>query len=305
MRPLDIKYSNLPLGVSLTLAEIILLLVIAGLVKLTASQISIMTALAARYLFCLPLLLMVGFQLHGMATLRPSRPRPLAIRVLVGLLGLGFYFAALDHIALAKVTAIGQTSTLFVTLLATFLLAERIRWRRWTACMIGFAGTVILIEPGTSDWNPLGVAYAVLATIFGSLVLIMLRLIGQHESPVTSAIWYNGVGAVIFVSYQLMFNLPLPQASGDMLILVGLGVVASLQQIALAASHRFAPASTLAPLRYLSIPLGMGAGVMFFEELITTQFLGGSAIVIAASIFIVYRERVVGSRGAANTLSGK
>ena len=171
--------------------------------------------------------------------------------------------------------------------------------------MIGFAGTVILIEPGTSDWNPLGVAYAVLATIFGSLVLIMLRRIGQHESPVTSAIWYNGVGAVIFVSYQLMFNLPLPQASGDVLILVGLGVVASLQQIALAASHRFAPASTLAPLRYLSIPLSMGAGVMFFEELITTQFLGGSAIVIAASIFIVYRERVVGSRGAATTLSGK
>ena len=91
MRPQDIKYSNLPLGVSLTLAEIILLLVIAGLVKLTASQISIMTALAARYLFCLPLLLIVGFQLDGMATLRPSRPRPLAIRILVGLLGLGFY----------------------------------------------------------------------------------------------------------------------------------------------------------------------------------------------------------------------
>ena len=74
MRPQDIKYSNLPLGVSLTLAEIILLLVIAGLVKLTAPQISIMTALAARYLFCLPLLLMVGIHLHGMATLRPSRP---------------------------------------------------------------------------------------------------------------------------------------------------------------------------------------------------------------------------------------
>jgi len=44
---------------------------------------------------------------------------------------------------------------------------------------------------------------------------------------------------------------------------------------------------------------------MFFEELITAQFVGGSAIVIVASIFIVYRERVIGSRGAAPTLSGK
>ena len=305
MRSQDIKYSNLPLGVSLALSEIIFMLVIAGLVKLTASQISIMTALAARYLFCLPLLLMVGFWLYGIGTLRPSRPRPLAIRILAGLLGLSFYFAALEYISLAKVTAIGQTSTLFVTLLAPFLLAEKIGWRRWTACLIGFAGTVILIEPGASEWNPLGVGYAVLATIFGSLVLIMLRRIGQHESPVTSAIWYNGVGAIIFVSYQLIFDLPLPHASGDRLILVVLGLVASLQQIALAASHRFAPASMLASLRYLSIPLGMGAGMIFFGELITAQFVGGSAIVIAASIFIVYRERAIGSRGTASVQSGK
>ena len=305
MRPQDIKYSNLPLGVSLALSEIIFMLVIAGLVKLTASQISIMTALAARYLFCLPLLLMVGFWLYGIGTLRPSRPRPLAIRILTGLLGLGFYFAALNHISLAKVTAIGQTATLFVTLLAPFLLAEKIGWRRWTACLIGFAGTVILIEPGASDWNPLGVGYAVLATIFGSLALIMLRRIGQHESPVTSAIWHNGVGAIIFVSYQLIFDLPLPHANGDILILVVLGLVASLQQIALAASHRFAPATMLASLRYLSIPLGMGAGMIFFGELITAQFVGGCAIVISASIFIVYRERAIGSRGTASVLSGK
>ena len=123
----------------------------------------------------------------------------------------------------------------------------------------------------------------------------MLRRIGEYESPVTSAIWYNGAGAIIFVSYQLIFDLPLPQTSGDVLILVGLGLVASLQQIALSASHRFAPASMLASLRYLSIPVGMGAGVMFFDELITAQFVGGSAIVIVASIFIVYRERVIGS----------
>ena len=306
MRPQDVKYSNLPLGVSLALTEIVLMLVIASLVKLTAVDISIITALAARYVFCLPLLLLVGFRLHGSAVIRIVRPRPLAVRIGVGLLGLGFYFAALDHIALAKVTAIGQTATLFVTLLAPLLLAERIGWRRWSACIIGFVGTVILIEPGTSGWNPLGVSYAVLATIFGSLVLIMLRRIGQYESPVTSAIWYNGVGALLFLGCHLLFEIPLPHAKGDMLILVGLGLVASLQQIALAASHRFAQASTLAPLRYLSIPLGMAAGMAFFDEMITRQFILGSVIVIAASVFIIYREKVVGSAGStASSVSGK
>ena len=91
---------------------------------------------------------MVGIHLRNVATLRPSRPQPLAI---------AFWWvsdlvlpAALDHIALAKVTAIGQTSTLFVTLLAPFLQPKN-RMAAVTARMIGFAGTVILIEPGTSD----------------------------------------------------------------------------------------------------------------------------------------------------------
>ena len=292
MRPQDVKYSNLPLGVSLAMAEVVLLLVIAGLVKLTAADVSVITALVARYLFCLPILLIVGIRVHGANAITVARPRPLAIRILVGLLGLGFYFAALDHIAFAKVTAIGQTATLFVTLLAPFLLAEQIGWRRWSACILGFAGTVILIEPGTSGWNPLGTVLALAAAVFGSLVLIMLRRIGQYESPVTSAIWYNGTGAVLFISLQLALDLPLPDAGRDTLILVALGVIASMQQIALSTSHRFAPASTLATLRYLSIPLGMIAGMVFFDEVVTGQFILGSCIVIAASIFIIYRERV-------------
>ena len=307
MRPQDVKFSNLPLGVSLAMAEVVLLLVIAGLVKLTAADVSVITALVARYLFCLPILLIVGIRLHGANAITVARPRPLAIRILVGLLGLGFYFAALDHIALAKVTAIGQTATLFVTLLAPFLLAEQIGWRRWSACILGFAGTVILIEPGTSGWNPLGTVLALAAAVFGSLVLIMLRRIGQYESPVTSAIWYNGTGAVLFISLQLALDLPLPDAGRDKLILVALGVIASMQQIALSTSHRFAPASTLATLRYLSIPLGMIAGMVFFDEVVTSQFILGSCIVIAASIFIIYRERVTSGAQAhaPEKMSGK
>ncbi len=307
MRPQDVKYSNLPLGVSLAMAEVVLLLVIAGLVKLTAADVSVITALVARYLFCLPILLIVGIRVHGANAITVARPRPLAIRILVGLLGLGFYFAALDHIAFAKVTAIGQTATLFVTLLAPFLLAEQIGWRRWSACILGFAGTVILIEPGTSGWNPLGTVLALAAAVFGSLVLIMLRRIGQYESPVTSAIWYNGTGAALFISLQLALDLPLPDAGRDTLILVALGVIASMQQIALSTSHRFAPASKLATLRYLSIPLGMIAGMVFFDEVVTGQFILGSCIVIAASIFIIYRERVTSGAQAhaPEKMSGK
>jgi drug/metabolite transporter (DMT)-like permease len=73
---------------------------------------------------------------------------------------------------------------------------------------------------------------------------------------------------------------------------VGLGVVASFQQFFLAQSHVHAEASTLAPLHYLSIPFGVGVGILLFGEIITMKFLIGTAIIIASTYYIFLREQL-------------
>ena len=83
----------------------------------------------------------------------------------------------------------------------------------------------------------------------------------------------------------------MPSTSTDVGILVAVGLLSSFQQFGLAFSHKLVPASILAPLHYLAIPMGIGAGILLFGEVLTPETVIGSAIIIASSIFILRRER--------------
>ena len=288
---------NVPLGVSFALSEIMLMVVISIMVKLVSPQIDTITVLLFRYALCLPLLLAAAVWQHGRTAFAITAPGTLGVRIVAGLLSLSFFYAALDLMSLAKVTVLFQTVTLFVTLLAPFLLGERTGWRRWVAVVIGFAGTVILLGPDAAGWNRQGVMFALGAPFFGAIMLIMLRRLGQRDSPVSTSLWYNGVGCAVFLFLVIAFDATFPRLREDILILVFIGVLSSFQQFFLSFSHSLARASLLAPLRYLSIPMGIVAGILLFDEKLTSGILAGSVVVIASSVFILWRERVHGRGG--------
>ena len=288
---------NLPLGVSLTIGEIVLMVGISVLVKQVGANIETATILLFRYGLCLPLLIAMAVWQRGSRALHISKYRILAFRIAAGLVSLTCFYAALGLMSLSKVTVLFQTITLFVTFLAPFMIGERVGWRRWTAVMIGFAGTIILLQPDAEGWTSTGILLGLGSPLFGAIMLIMLRRLGQHDSPASTAVWYNGIGAIIFALLVFVQGLSLPTASSDLMILALIGVLSSFQQFFIAFSHRVAPASTLAPLRYLSIPVGILAGILFFGEMMTPQILIGSAVIVGSSIFILRREKQLRATG--------
>ena len=83
----------------------------------------------------------------------------------------------------------------------------------------------------------------------------------------------------------------LPEDQTNLIILGAIGLLASFQQFSIAFSHQLAPATLLAPLRYLSVPFGIAAGVMIYAESLTIEIVFGSALIVLSSIFILRRER--------------
>jgi drug/metabolite transporter (DMT)-like permease len=289
---------NLPLGVSVALGEITMMVVVSVLVKLVSAEIETSTILLFRYAMCLPLLLAMAVWQRGRLALQISKPRTLSLRIATGLISLACFYAALDLMPLSLVTVLFQTLTLFVTLLAPFMLGEPVGWRRWTAVIVGFGGTMLLLNPASGGWTPVGILLGLGSPFFGALMMITLRRLGRHDSPATTAVWHNGMGAVIFAVIVLAVGAPIPTGSSDLAILIGIGVLSSFQQFGLAFSHKLVPASILAPLHYLSIPMGIAAGILLFGEVLTTEIVIGSAVIIASSIFILRRERQLREAGA-------
>ena len=242
---------NLPLGVTVAFGEIAIMVAVSVLVKLVSADIDTVTVLLFRYLLCLPLLVATAVWQRGGEALAITAPKTLAIRIVTGLVSLACFYAALDLMALSLVTVLFQTLTLFVTFLAPLLLGERVGWRRWTAVIVGFGGTMLLLNPSATGWTTAGLLFGLGSPFFGAIMMISLRKLGQRDSPATTAVWHNGCGALIFAAIVVATGAKMPSTSTDLAVLVAVGLLASFQQLGLALSHKLVPASILAPLHYL------------------------------------------------------
>lgn len=279
----------MPLGISFSIGEVIFTVGIAAIVKLISNDVSVFTILFFRYLFCLPLLFAMAHFQRGRDALQIENKGTLALRSLFGIASFGFLFTALETVELSKMTALLQTIPVFVTLLAPILIGETVGWRRRIAVMVGFIGVALIIEPSNEGWFHIGILFGIMSPFFGALMLLTLRRLGQSDHPASTALWYNLAGAAVFLIISIALGLAWPTSLEVLIVLGAIGIMSSFQQFFLANSYKLAPASTLAPLRYLSVPIGVGLSIIMFDEVITSSFYIGSAVLIAASFFIMKR----------------
>ena len=290
-----ISQSNNKLGAVFLIGQIVMSLVLASMVKVLQPDFSVFVILFFRYLFCLPLLVAYAIYTRGAQFLNITNIRGLALRTGFGLLGLTMWFLSIIYLDISLATALSQTMPIFITGLSVLIAGEKVGLKRSALVFVGFLGVVVLIFPLTPTVNLLGVFYALLGAFFSALMFVYLRVLGRTDPAVTTAIWYNSTGVVLAGIIALSFDGfdAIQQLSSltPLYLLIALGVCASFQQFFLAQSHMYAQASMLAPLHFLAIPLGIGIGIMFFNESITLKFLMGTAIIIASTYYIVMREQ--------------
>ena len=226
-------------------------------------------------------------------------------RGFIGVSAMGFGFYAITRLPLPEVTALGFASPLFVVLLSALFLNEKVRIYRWSAVLVGLIGVIIISWPRLTVFQTslgLDETYGALSTIAGAFLaavamLIVRRLVKTEETQ--TIVLYFSISASLFALLTIPFGwiaLNPPQ----IMFLVTAGMIGGVAQILLTESYRHAEASVLAPFEYSSILLAIIIGYFVFSEMPTAYTLTGSGVVVAAGIFIIFRERALGlQRGAA------
>jgi len=290
-----INQSNHKMGAIYLIGQIVMSMLLVSIVKVLQPEFSVFLILFFRYLFCLPLLIAYAIYTRGPMFLSINNIRGLALRTVFGVLGLTMWFLSVIHLDISLATALSQTMPIFITGLSVVIAGEVVGLKRLVSVLVGFLGVLVLIFPLTPALNLLGVLYALLGAFFSALMFVYLRVLGRTDPAVSTAIWYNVTGVIVagLLTYGLddfepLVGLPTPNS---LYLLIVLGVLASFQQFFLAQSHMYAQASILAPLHFLSIPLGIGVGIVFFNEIITLKFLLGTAIIVASTYYMLMREQ--------------
>lgn len=220
-------------------------------------------------------------------------------RGVVGASAMMLSFAALGFLPLPEVTAIGFSAPLMTTVLAVFLLGEKVRIYRWSAVAVGFCGVMIMIWPrlgalggGLSGNEAVGVMLSLTAAGLMALAVIHVRWLARTERTIAIVFWFH-----VSCSFVSLFTLPFGWVWPDAWtwgVLVAAGIFGGLGQISLTFSYLSADASTLAPFDFTMMLFSIATGWFLFAEVPTDPVLAGAAIVIAAGLYILMRERRLG-----------
>jgi drug/metabolite transporter (DMT)-like permease len=193
--------------------------------------------------------------------------------------------------------AIAFVMPFIMLLLGKYVLGEEVGSRRFIACIVGFIGTLLVIQPSFAQvgWPallPLGVA------VNFSFFMLITRQIAKETDP----IGLQAVSGVMAIAIMLPVLLVTSGMGIDALTLIApngfewgmlwaIGILGSLSHLLMTWSLRFAPSATLAPMQYLEIPIATIIGFLVFTDLPNGLAAVGIAITVAAGVYIILRER--------------
>jgi drug/metabolite transporter (DMT)-like permease len=235
----------------------------------------------------------VAWRTDGLSVLRTTNWQAHALRSIAGTASMFCWFSALTMIPLAEMTAISFTIPLFLTVLAMLVLGERIHWYRWTALGIGFAGVVIIVAPQlTSDaGSALGVSVGLASAVLASFALMFLRRMSGREHVLTITFYFFLTSSSVGLLSALVRGWPMPTAT-QWLVLLLIGILGAAGQLLMTYSYRYAEASMLAPLDYVTMLVAVAIGYWLFAEIPHVSTWIGAPLVIAAGVIIIWREYV-------------
>jgi len=200
-----------------------------------------------------------------------------------------FFFYSISVISMAKALTLAFVAPLITTALSPIFLGEKVGIRRWSAVIIGFVGSLIVIRPGFIEFNLASLA-ALGTGFFYGIYLVITRKLHTSDSPLLTLLLTGVVGAVIAT-----FLVPIVWVAprfDQWLLLALMGIFACFGHLFLILSLKYADASKLAPFSYFEIVTNVILGYYFFGDFPHFWTWSGLAIIICSGVYISFREKI-------------
>jgi drug/metabolite transporter (DMT)-like permease len=272
----------------------LLFTVLDAMVKyLAARGYSTWQLVFCRSLFSFVVILPLVHAQGGPRVLATRRPLDHLGRAAVGMAALWCWFYAYRNMPLADAYALSFSAPLFMTALSMPMLGEPVGRHRWGAVLVGLAGVVIMIQPGSGVFG-VSALVVLLSALLYALAMILLRALGATESTLRTVFYFTLFCTVVSAA-SLPFTGQLPRSWGDAGLLVGIGLLGGVAQLFLTEAYRSAPVSIVAPFDYSAMLWAVLLGMAVFGDRPGWPVLSGAAVVIASGLYILHRESVRGS----------
>ncbi len=296
------------LAVTLMLGSLMMLGLQDALSKYLSVHITIWQFQFLRALVNLSVLLAIVFWMAEPALLRPRRISRVALRSAMQVIATLLFFGSAPLLTMTEMAGGLYTFPLFVAALSSLLPGERVGLRRWIAIIAGFAGTLLMLRPGTETFR-LAALMPVGAGFFYALFVLCTRRLCRDESPMALVLGSNLSILMVSSAGILALSIYSPPASlagynpylftawQPLLwwmagIILVCGLLNSLSNLGLGKAYQSADSAMLAPFDYCYLIFATFWGFVFWREVPDAAAVTGMCIIASAGIFVAYRERI-------------
>ena len=274
-------------GLLLLLVGTALISVMDALVKLMSTSLGTLQITWGRYATQAILLFLVIAPRQSIHRLRTRKLSLHLFRVALLLASTVLFFGALRTMSLAEANAIAFTTPLMITVLSGVILGEVVGARRWIAVVTGFAGVLLVVQPGSGimGWAAL---LPLIAAVSSALYHVTTRLLARTEDPANTLYFVALVGGLGLSMVVPFFWAPL---TGPLLLgLIAVGALGTVGHFFVNRAFQTVPAATLSPFLYVYLLWATALGWLIFGDVPGPATLLGAAIILGSGLY-VYRQR--------------
>ena len=303
----DTRPHNLPLGIALIVAATFTISLQDVIFKFFSSELTLWQIFALRALITFPLFFSLAlFRGNAGSVFADAfRPWPLLRGLFMTFTFMAFY-AAIPFLSLSTIGAANYTAPIFITLLSAYAISEPVGFRGWIAVLVGFAGVLILLQPGTDAFS-----FWALLPVIGACFYALAHIITRSRcQPFTATSMAVSVNFMMLMAGLSMSGLLLVWHPGneladaypyllggwssigksEWLILGVLAVFVVAVSILLAGAYKVAPPSTVGTFEYSYLVFVAIWDFLFFNTALSLPGIIGMAMIVGAGLLVMRRS---------------
>jgi drug/metabolite transporter (DMT)-like permease len=274
-----------------------------AIIKSISGDHAVTLAIAIRGIVSLPFLLLIVRLECGLREIFGNRTSFLVLRGAIMLLAYTSYYMAFPALPLAEAIALFFMAPILITIMSGPLLKEHITIGSWIAVVLGFAGVLVILQPGSDLFRPAALLSLISAATYG-FAMVMARKHGGEIAASVMAFYQNLVYLVGAIIVGAAMTIVQPELSGlpsldfllrgwawpgwhDFLMMAACGVIAAVAMSLLTHAYRIGNANLVTPFEYTGMIWGSLWGFLFFQEVPRITTFAGMAMIAAAGILSV------------------
>lgn len=278
------------LAISIRIAATICVAALMALVKLASAEgIALPELLFWRQALTIPVMLAVLAATGQLYRLRTRRLKSHALRATFSTVGMTAVFGASILLTLPQASVLSFTSPFFAVLVTALILREKVGAWRWSAVLIGFAGVLLIAQPGAEHVHPLGAVAGLTAALVVVIISYQVKDLARTDDAI-ACVFYLALFASLYLAVLLPFFIQ-PHTTKEWLLLAAIGTVGMVGQYLMTVSLMYGAIATVLIMDYALLLWTTAFSVMIWNQWPHPATWLGAPLIILAGLIITWRER--------------